>query len=158
MGILTKSVAVALSVGVAGVGAGPAPAPQPLVTPAAILPRDDSKTLGWYSDGQTVGETICTRACLCRTLTQNADECARCAMGLRPGCNDIHLLGQLFSKMRSIKDLCHVHGLLKWVYGSCGHFLILVRETTGNLRTASYTDSAQWDQRRNGRSIIKLLQ
>ncbi|KAJ4372890.1 hypothetical protein N0V83_003181 [Neocucurbitaria cava] len=58
MGILTRSVAVALSVGVAGVGAGPAPAPQPLITPAAILPRDNSKTLGWYSDGQTVGETI----------------------------------------------------------------------------------------------------
>ncbi|CAO2650241.1 Nn.00g015330.m01.CDS01 [Neocucurbitaria sp. VM-36] len=58
MGPLTKCVAVALSVGIAGAGAGPAPAPQPTMTPAAILPRDNTQTLGWYSDGQTAGETI----------------------------------------------------------------------------------------------------
>ncbi|OAL42959.1 hypothetical protein IQ07DRAFT_593478 [Pyrenochaeta sp. DS3sAY3a] len=55
MSFLASS-AVLLLAGVAGVAAGPAP--HPAVTPAALLPRDNTQTLGWYSDGQTNGQTI----------------------------------------------------------------------------------------------------
>lgn len=136
MGPSAKTAVLMLSVGGALARAGAAP--DPVVTPAAILPRDNTQTLGWYSDAQTAGQTICTFLSLLPPICRCADKPERRAMGLRRGRNDVHFLGQLLPKMRDIDELHHVYGLLERVYDGRGHFHVLVRENNCRLNSILY--------------------
>lgn len=45
-----------------------APVSKPTITAAAILPRANTQTLGWYSSGKIAEETICMHPRFCRKV------------------------------------------------------------------------------------------